>query len=304
MDRRTLLSVSVFGWALVAAGCGSDDPTGPPGGGDNQSPTSQVSSPATGSTYQAGQLIVFQGTGSDPEDGSLSGALLAWSSNLEGLLGTGVELEERGLRVGSHTVTLTATDSRSAKGTSQIQVTIAAVPELPPVPPALIVFEEDMDDENNGISQNNFSNFTSWNVLDGCVDLHGPGSTDPLPGNGIYMDLDGTYDVVGSPCDHAGTFESKGAYDLTAANHVLELVVAGNNQLATSAKDTVDIFIGSGGTTLLNERLILDWNYPFTIRSLPFSVGAATSATVRFTHKGADQQGILIDAIRLRRTGS
>ncbi len=44
----------------------------------NRRPTATIVSPAAGTKYDIGNVIVFQGQGSDPDQGQLSGASLAW----------------------------------------------------------------------------------------------------------------------------------------------------------------------------------------------------------------------------------
>jgi hypothetical protein len=255
---------------------------------DNVPPTATITSPATGSTYTSGQRIEFRGSASDPEDGVLGGAALVWSSDRDGAFGTGATLDYNGLSVGTHGINLTATDSEGLRGTAQITVTVNAVPVLPPVPPGAVILQDDMDDENNGQATTNFTDFENWNVTRQCVDLHGPGSLDPVPGSGLYIDMDGS-------CGVAGRMESKQNYALDPGTYRLEMVVAGNNQ--NGPTDTMDITIGSPFST----TLVMQEDASFQVREWTFNVAAATTATIIMDHAGGDQQGILIDAIRLRR---
>lgn len=62
-------------------------------------------------TVFEGTSVIFRGTAIDPQDGPLTGASLAWTSNVDGSLGTGTTLSIDTLGPGMHTVTLTATDS-------------------------------------------------------------------------------------------------------------------------------------------------------------------------------------------------
>jgi chitinase len=55
----------------------------------NQPPTAAITSPTDGATITAGDAIALAGSGTDPEDGALTGASLAWTSSLDGALGTG-----------------------------------------------------------------------------------------------------------------------------------------------------------------------------------------------------------------------
>ena len=82
-------------------------------------PVPQITSPASGTFVGPGTPITLQGVATDPEDGTLPGARLSWSSDIDGLLGTGNSL----IRTLSgppvpcnpesigHLITLTATDS-------------------------------------------------------------------------------------------------------------------------------------------------------------------------------------------------
>ena len=98
-----------------------------PQSGGNQSPSAAITAPASGTSVAQGTSVAFSGTGSDPEDGSLSGASLVWTSSLDGQIGTGTSFSTSSLSVGTHTVTLTSTDSQGAHGTATITLTITAV---------------------------------------------------------------------------------------------------------------------------------------------------------------------------------
>jgi hypothetical protein len=159
------------------------------------------------------------------------------------------------------------------------------VPVLPPLPPGAVLLSDDMDDENNGVAKTNYTGFENWNVTRQCVDLHGPGSIDPMPGNGLYIDMDGS-------CDSAGRMESKEVFDLGVKTYKLEMVIGGNNQNAST--DEMTITLGSW-----SETITVPADEPFNIRTYTIAVTAATNARLILDHAGADKQGILIDAIRL-----
>ena len=55
----------------------------------NQSPTVQIMEPMDGSVFQEGSQVNFMGTGTDPEEGELQGAMLVWTSDKDGQIGTG-----------------------------------------------------------------------------------------------------------------------------------------------------------------------------------------------------------------------
>ena len=91
----------------------------------NQPPTAVIISPFTGRQYRARANTVFHGLAYDPEDGYLSGPSLGWVSSIDGPLGSGglLNLDNR-LSLGTHTITLAATDSQSAQSTSSVSITI------------------------------------------------------------------------------------------------------------------------------------------------------------------------------------
>ncbi len=95
--------------------------------GTNQPPVAMITGPANNSSLTQGTSVTFQGTGNDPEDGTLTGASLVWTSNINGQIGTGTSFSTSGLSVGVHTITLTAKDSQGATGTASITVTVTAV---------------------------------------------------------------------------------------------------------------------------------------------------------------------------------
>lgn len=91
----------------------------------NASPTATISNPSTVLSFTFGTSVNFIGAGSDTEDGILSSTSLTWSSNINGILGTGSPLSVSTLSSGNHTITLTAADSKGATGTATVSITIA-----------------------------------------------------------------------------------------------------------------------------------------------------------------------------------
>ena len=94
-------------------------------------PTATVTNPADGSNYNEGDTVAFTGSGSDPEDGTLTGSFLVWTSSMDGQIGTGISVSTTTLSVGTHTITLTATDSDGATGTDSVNITNASQETTP-----------------------------------------------------------------------------------------------------------------------------------------------------------------------------
>ena len=63
-------------------------------------------------------------------------ASLAWSSDLDGALGTGASVTTSALSVGTHTITASATDSLGATGSSTITLTVNGPPAVTITAPA------------------------------------------------------------------------------------------------------------------------------------------------------------------------
>jgi len=89
----------------------------------NTAPQVTIASPADGLHFDSGTTIGFQGTATDLEDGSCTSSL-AWTSNLDGAIGTGGSFSKV-LQNGVHTVTASTTDSGGRTGTDTITVTVS-----------------------------------------------------------------------------------------------------------------------------------------------------------------------------------
>jgi hypothetical protein len=104
----------------------------------NTSPTATIVTPTAGSFTDA-QTITFAGAGTDAEDGALTGSSMVWTSSLDVNLGTGNFFQKSGLSEGTHTITLTVTDSRGATGTATVQITVSDAAVVNTAPQAFIV---------------------------------------------------------------------------------------------------------------------------------------------------------------------
>ena len=165
-------------------------------------------------------------------------------------------------------------------------------PSLVTVDEATVLFADNFDAENNGAGIYNWTSFANWNVLGGCIDLHGNGFHDVQPGTGLYVDLDGSCDLRAG-----GTLESKTAFTLQPGTYVLEFWMAGNQRI--EAADTVNVSMGS----LYQEQFVMQQRDRFELRTRNISVASQTTARIRFQNLGGDGRGALVDLVRLRRAG-
>lgn len=101
----------------------------------NAPPVAAIQAPADGATYAEGQAVGFSGTGEDPEDGSLAGGALVWTSSLDGAIGTGGSFQRSDLSVGTHAVTLTVMDGHGSTSAAQVSVAVQA----DNAPPSVVV---------------------------------------------------------------------------------------------------------------------------------------------------------------------
>jgi hypothetical protein len=285
----TTLAVGVHVISLVGADSeGADDIdsvtiTVNPAG--NDAPTATIAAPADGSTFTAGDIVSFEGAATDPEDGALSGAALAWSSSLDGALGTGSPLSTTTLSPGSHAITLVATDSGGASGTDTSALTVLAANTAPT---ATITGPADGSSYEAGDT----------------IPLAGTGS-DPEDGALTGSSLSWQSSLDGS----LGTGASLAMASLSVGLHTITLVavdsggLTGNDSIAVTVDpapvNLVPVaqltgpasgltglavtFDGSGSFD--NDGVIVDYAFDFGDSS-PDQAGSATSATHLFASSG------------------
>ena len=96
------------------------------GGGGNTPPVVTITAPANGSSFTSGTSVTFSGTATDTQDGTIS-ANLAWTSSINGAIGSGASFSTSALSVGAHTITASVTDSGGLPGSAAITVNITSV---------------------------------------------------------------------------------------------------------------------------------------------------------------------------------
>ncbi|MCB0144629.1 MAG: hypothetical protein KDE50_32405, partial [Caldilineaceae bacterium] len=68
--------------------------------------------------------VVLEGSALDLEDGRLDDSVMNWSSDKQGALGAGPSVAVNNLQLGTHVITLTATDSNGNTGSASVTITI------------------------------------------------------------------------------------------------------------------------------------------------------------------------------------
>jgi Protein of unknown function (DUF642) len=156
---------------------------------------------------------------------------------------------------------------------------------------ATTIFSDNFDNEN---LDPNYTNFANWTVSDGAVDLIGQGSIfDLIPGNGRYVDLDGT-------AGDAGKMTSS-VFSLTGGqNYILSFGLAGSQRGDTNTV-TYGIDIDSNGTLDFIGSQTLASSDPLTAFNLLIKSSISTNnASIVFDHEGSDNIGLLLDNVALK----
>ena len=147
----------------------------------------------------------------------------------------------------------------------------------------------DFNNSNSGTPVLNWDGSPDgWSVGGGTVDLigHGAGGTsfDFLPGNGMYIDLDGS---TGNAAD-AFSYTFTG---LTAGTYMLSFDLAGNQR--NGAFEEVTVTLGSFLGVYNSNQFTM--GTPFTTISVLATVG--DNPTLTFGSIGGDNIGLLLDNV-------
>lgn len=87
-------------------------------------PSASIALPADGAIFRRPEALLLVGRGFDLEDGELRDAALVWTSDRDGLLGTGNHIVAPELARGRHVITLSATDADGMTSSTSTTVTI------------------------------------------------------------------------------------------------------------------------------------------------------------------------------------
>jgi hypothetical protein len=90
-------------------------------------PIVTIKTPANNSVYLGEQTVILEGEAYDNEDGQLNDTALTWSSNRNGVLGTGrsIPVNASSLGEGAHTITLTARDRDGEVSSTTINLQVS-----------------------------------------------------------------------------------------------------------------------------------------------------------------------------------
>ena len=191
----------------------------------NTAPVVTISSPSESAVFLDTDTVSLIATATDIEDGDIS-SNLAWSSNIDGSLGTGSNLIIN-LSLGVHTITADVTDSGSSSDSQTVNVTVNASGGAGFVDADL----DGMDD--------------AWEVLNG---LNPNDASDRL--------LDADADGFSNYLEHqAGTDPSSGGDTPNYRYYVLNAAQAGYSLEVMSLADNNQVTMGATALTLQNGEI-------------------------------------------------
>jgi PEP-CTERM motif len=145
---------------------------------------------------------------------------------------------------------------------------------------ATVIFSDNFNSETQAL---NYTGFANWTVTAGSVDLIGTGFYDFYPGNGNYVDLDGTTPGQ-NPAGQITTDDSFGA-----GTYTLSFDLGGSTRGDTN---TVEVALGNfvKDITLASSAPLALYSYTFT----------TTGGHLSFTNLGlSDNFGLILDNVTL-----
>ena len=206
----------------------------------NAGPSVSITAPADGSGSNAGASVSFVGTASDPEDGDLASSL-SWSSNVDGVIGTGGTFSTSSLSSGTHVITASVSDAGGLQGSDTITITVNAGPSVSITAPAdgsgfntgaSVSFVGTASDSEDG----SLTAGLSWvSSLDGSIGTGGTFSTSSLSA--------GTHVITASVTDSGG-IEGSDTVTITVNAGPNASITAPANGAAFNAGDSIS-FVGS-----------------------------------------------------------
>lgn len=161
---------------------------------------------------------------------------------------------------------------------------------IPGTSPAALIFSDNFDAETLGL---NYTGFANWTVTNGTVDLIGQGGGfDLLPGNGRYVDLDGSSSQAGILTSSALSLSGGVSYNLTFS-------LAGSQRGDTNTVN-YGIDLNSDGVLEFSSSQTLATGVGFGVFSLSFTPSSTTAnAHIVFHNLGGDNVGLLLDNVAL-----
>ncbi|MEI6708991.1 MAG: Ig-like domain-containing protein [Methylococcales bacterium] len=185
--------------------------------------------------------------------------------------------------------TYQASDGTLNSNTATVTVNVAAVNDAPSFVATQVIFSDNFNADSLAGNQTAFAG--GWTVSNGSVDLIGePNYFNLLPGNGRYVDLDGT-------TGQAGIFSK--SLNLTASTtYTAHFQLAGSHRGANA--DTVDVTFGTASVSYT-----LAASDPLTTYSVTFTPASSGNYSLNFHNlDSGDNIGAILDNVSVSNTNS
>jgi hypothetical protein len=147
---------------------------------------------------------------------------------------------------------------------------------------ASTIFSDNFDADVLALNSTSFLGGWTVSGYHAAVDTIGPGLYDVFPGNGHYIDLDGSWDAPG--------LFSKTLTATAGMTYTATFQLAGNHR--GYANDTVAVNFGSA-----SGSYTLSSGDPFSTFSLSFTATGSGPFSLSFKNSGADYVGVLLDNV-------
>lgn len=169
-----------------------------------KSPQVVISKPANNTVYMLGEPIIFTGHGFDFEDGPLEDNKLTWTSNIEGVIGSGSDIVLETLSSGTHNITLSADDSDGNHGTTNAVINVSSMQDSDGDR-----VEDDVDNCPKGYNPGQ-EDFDNDGIGDACDDSDRDGFSDSIDNCRLIPNdqTDSDNDGVGDACDIPGEWDT------------------------------------------------------------------------------------------------
>jgi hypothetical protein len=265
-------------------------------------PAAVITSPVGGAGFEQGAEIVFSGSATDGTGSPLGGAALVWTSGIGGVVGTGTTFVRNDLSVGTHAITLTATDAggREGRATAVIHITVAADPPVLTsiiVLPALATAGGRTTEQFTATAYDQYGGELSgvgftWSSSSPCiasVNATGLATTLHAPGNATIRASVGSvsgsarYSVTQSsgpaPASVAGDwlvcFRDTGAYHST-----LHLIHEPGSEGVTGSLTLATGLVRSLTGTWRNNALTVVWSQPVRLSEATYFINSAVARSL------------------------
>ncbi len=161
---------------------------------------------------------------------------------------------------------------------SILAAALSAVPAA-----AAPIFSDTFDGEDQELN----TTLDNWTVSDGTIDVvGGPSFFDFYPGNGNYVDLDGS-------TSDAGTITTSTVFSFVAGTYTLTFELGGSTR-----GDSNTVHVSLGG--IFAESFTLATDAPLALVTRTITLNSAMgSGALSFAHDGGDNFGLLLDDVTL-----